>query len=243
MKELFSYTVNLEKEVEKTETKEENGATISVTKKVKEDVPYRIIIKQPSKKNIEDGGLQFSVEMSNCIKKGILTKGMLMKKYRDTGGSFSEEDQKELDSLSVILNAKSDEFRATPEDQKEKRDAILAEVVAARRRILELQNIHDALFANTADMIARNNSIRWYCLYLTYVQEMPSGEIKPMFAGNTLEEKLATLEKMDEEQNELYLKTYNKLSLFWSFWYMGTNVTKEDLEKFNADIESGAFNQ
>ena len=145
MKELFSYTVNLEKEVEKTETKEENGTTISVTKKVKEDVPYRIIIKQPSKKNIEDGGLQFSVEMSNCIKKGILTKGMLMKKYRDTGGSFSEEDQKELDSLSVILNAKSDEFRATPEDQKEKRDAILAEVVAARRRILELQNIHDEI--------------------------------------------------------------------------------------------------
>ena len=85
MKELFSYTVNIPKEVEKTETKEENGTTITVTKKVTEETPVRVIIKQPSKKNIEDGGLQFSVEMSNCIKKGILTKGMLMKKYKDTG--------------------------------------------------------------------------------------------------------------------------------------------------------------
>ena len=242
MKELFSYTVNVTKEVEKTETTEQNGSTVTVTKKVKEEVPVRVIIKQPSKKNIEDGGLQFSVEMSNCIKKGILTKGMLMKKYKDTGGSFSEEDQKELDRLSIIINAKSDEYRATSDDQVEKRKAILEEVVTARRRAIELQTAHDALFANTADMIARNNSIRWYCLYMTYVQEMPNGEIKPMFPGTTLEEKIAALDKMDDEQDELYVKAYNKLSLFMSFWYMGTNVTKEDLEKFNADIDAGTFN-
>lgn len=243
MKELFSYTVNIEKEVEKTETTEQNGSTVTVTKKVKEEVPYRIIIKQPSKKNIEDGGLQFSIEMSNCIKKGILTKGMLMKKYKDTGGSFSEEDQKELDSLALIINAKSDEYRATPEDQTEKKKAILEEVLAARRRSIELQSIHDALFANTADMIARNNSIRWYCLYMTYVQQLPDGDIKPMFPGESLDQKLAFLDKMDDEQDELYVKAYNKLSLFMSFWYMGNNVTKEDLEKFNADIDAGAFNQ
>lgn len=242
MKELFSYTVNIPKEVEKTETKEENGTTITVTKKVTEETPVRVIIKQPSKKNIEDGGLQFSVEMSNCIKKGILTKGMLMKKYKDTGGSFSEEDQKELDKLAIIINAKSDEYRATTEDQAEKRKAILEEVIAARRRSIELQTAHDALFANTADMIARNNSIRWYCLYMTYIQDSPNGEIKPMFPGSTLEEKIAALEKMDEDQDELYVRAYNKLSLFMSFWYMGTNVTKEDLEKFNADIDAGTFN-
>ena len=167
---------------------------------------------------------------------------MLMKKYKDTGGSFSEEDQKELDKLAIIINAKSDEYRATTEDQAEKRKAILEEVIAARRRSIELQTAHDALFANTADMIARNNSIRWYCLYMTYIQDSPNGEIKPMFPGSTLEEKIAALEKMDEDQDELYVRAYNKLSLFMSFWYMGTNVTKEDLEKFNADIDAGTFN-
>ena len=241
MKELFSYTVNVSKEVEQTETKEENGTTITVTKKVTEETPVRIIIKQPSKKNVEDGSLQFSVEMSNCIKKGILTRGMLMKKYKDTGGSFSEEDQKEISSLTVIVETKSNEYRAIPEDQAEKRKAILEEVVTARRRSIELQDSQDALFANTADMIARNNCIRWYCLYMTYVQDAAGGEIKPMFPGASLEEKIAVLEKMDEEQDVLYLKAYNKLSLFMSFWYMGTNVTKEDLEKFNADIDSGTF--
>ena len=58
MKELFSFNITVNKEVEKTETKEENGQTITVTQKVKEDVPVRIIIKQPSRKNMEDADLQ-----------------------------------------------------------------------------------------------------------------------------------------------------------------------------------------
>ena len=110
MKELFSFNITVNKEVEKTETKEENGQTITVTQKVKEDVPVRIIIKQPSRKNMEDADLQYSVEMSNCVKKGILTKGMLTKKYSDTGGMFSEDDAKELMKLYSVVTSWQNEL-------------------------------------------------------------------------------------------------------------------------------------
>ena len=58
-----------------------------VTKKVKEKVPVQFRIKRPSRRELEDGELEYSVEMSNCIKRGILTKAMLYKKYSDDIGS------------------------------------------------------------------------------------------------------------------------------------------------------------
>ena len=245
MKELFSYTVNLEKEVEKTETKEENGTTISVTKKVKEDVPYRIIIKQPSKKNIEDGGLQFSVEMSNCIKKGILTKGMLSKKYSDTGGILSETDANELVSLyNTLTTMENDYIRLSSKTERDldAEAALAAKITATRSRMVQLESSYQVLFNNTADTIAQNNVIRWFCLNMAHSQVLPDGKIEPMFKGESTEEKLASMHEMDESEDELYVKAYRKLATFMSFWYFSKNAKKEDFEKLERDIEEGKFN-
>ena len=52
MKELFSYTIKVNKEVEKTETKEENGQTTTITQKIKEDVLAKSVT---YKKNLPRG--------------------------------------------------------------------------------------------------------------------------------------------------------------------------------------------
>ena len=77
------------KEIEKTHTRKnkKTGEETTVTKKVKEKVPVQIKLKRPSRRELEDAELEYSVEMSRCVKKGILTKAMLHKKYSDTGGS------------------------------------------------------------------------------------------------------------------------------------------------------------
>ena len=49
-------------------------------------MPVPIKIKRPSRRELEEAELEYSVEMSRCVKKGILTKAMLYKKYSDTGG-------------------------------------------------------------------------------------------------------------------------------------------------------------
>jgi hypothetical protein len=245
MKELYSFTVNLEKEVEKTETKEEDGKTITVTQKVKEEVPIKLIIKQPSRKNMEDADLQYSIEMSSCIKKGILTRGMLMKKYADTGGVLTESDAQEMLKIYANIAHLEQEYTSmiarTENRDKEKETKILEQIMAGRQRLMQLESSYSNLISNTADMIAVNNVIRWYCLTLIHKQAMPDGPIEPMFPGYTLEDKIETLHKLDEEQDPLYVKTYNKLASFVAFWYYSKDATREDFDSLNKDIEEGKF--
>lgn len=246
MKELFSYIVKVNKEVEKTETKEENGQKITVTQKIKEEVPMRIIIKQPSRKNLEDAELQFSIEMSSCIKKGILTKGMLTKKYSDTGGMLSEEDAKELVSLYNKISQHQNELllltSKTDYDKQIEAD-IINKITTTRMKMVQVESLYRTLFDNTADNIAQNNVIRWFCLHMAHTQVMPDGNIEPFFKGSTTEEKLNFMHEMDENGDELYTKAYRKLATFMSFWFFSKNAKREDFEKLNNDIETGKFDE
>ena len=246
MKELFSYIVKINKEIEKTETKEENGQKITVTQKVKEEVPVKIIIKQPSRKNLEDAELQFSIEMSNCIKKSILTKGMLTKKYSDTGGVLSEDDAKELVNLyNKITQLQNDLLRLTSKSDydKEAEAVIIDKITNLRMRMVQVESSYRALFDNTADNIAQNNVIRWFCLHMAHTQVIPDGNIEPMFKGTTTEQKLESLHQMDENEDEVYAKAYRKLATFMSFWFFSKNAKREDFEKLDNDIETGKFDE
>ena len=101
-KTIYQFTVKKEEEVEEESTvnkkNKETGETekVTTTKMVKKEVPYEILIFNPSRRQIEDADMEFSVEMSKCIKKGILTKAMLAKKYSDSGGLLSEDDSQNL---------------------------------------------------------------------------------------------------------------------------------------------------
>lgn len=246
MKELFSYTIKVNKEVEKTETKEENGQTTTITQKVKEDVPVKIIIKQPSRKNLEDAELQFSIEMSNCIKKGILTKGMLTKKYSDTGGVLSEDDAKELVHLyNKITQLENDVLRLNSKSEldREAEAKVINEITTLRMRMVQVESSYRALFDNTADNIAQNNVIRWFCLHMAHSQVIPDGNIEPLFKGTTTEQKLESMHQMDENEDEIYKKAYRKLATFVSFWFFSKNAKHEDFKKLDDDIETGKFDQ
>ena len=100
-KELYSFTIDEEREVEKTHARKnkKTGEETTVTKKVKEQIPVQVRIKRPSRRELEEAELEYSVEMSRCVKRGILTKAMLYKKYSDTGGVWSEEDAKDYGKL------------------------------------------------------------------------------------------------------------------------------------------------
>lgn len=246
MKELFSYIVKINKEVEKTETKEENGQKITVTQKVKEEVPVKIIIKQPSRRNLEDAELQFSIELSNCIKKGILTKGMLTKKYSDTGGILSEGDAKELVVLyNKITEYQNELLRLTSKSDYDKQaeSVIIDKITTTRMRMVQVESLYRTLFENTADNIAQNNVVRWFCLHMAHTQVMPDGNIEPMFKGSTTEQKLESLHQMDENEDEIYNKAYRKLATFMSFWFFSKNAKREDFEKLENDIETGKFDE
>ena len=106
MKSIYSFTVHTTEEVqEKTKEKRKNKKTgveeeVEVSKKIQKKVPHEIVLKQPSRRQLEEADMEYSIEISRCIKKGVLTKAMLAKKYSDTGGILTEKDAQRLVDLT-----------------------------------------------------------------------------------------------------------------------------------------------
>ena len=105
MKEIYSFSVDLEtkttQEVEKVITDKETGKKEKV--KVEEEItstePIRVILKEPNRRQVEEADMEYSIEMSQCVKRGILTKAMLANKYTDTGGLIAQEDAKSIGKM------------------------------------------------------------------------------------------------------------------------------------------------
>ena len=251
MKEIYSFTVELEKEVEKAiektiidkETGEEKK--VSVNEKVKEKEPVRIILKEPNRRQIEEADMEYSIEMSQCVKRGILTKAMLAKKYSDAGGLMAERDAQRLSTAYADLSKLQTDYTrlVTKTGEKnsqdeEKANKIIGEMGELRRQIVDMETDYASLFNHTADTKAQNRVILWYVLNLTYVAH---GEEDPelFFVGKTFEEKEQKYYELDESNDELYGLIEGKLATFISYWYFTAGVTREDLEQLDKDIEEG----
>ena len=81
-KQLYKFTIDkeVEKTVQSSKKDKKTGEEVITKKKVTEKVPVEIKIKRPSRRELEEAELEYSVEMSRCVKRGILTKAMLAKK-------------------------------------------------------------------------------------------------------------------------------------------------------------------
>ena len=222
-KELYSFSVDreVEKEVSSTKTDKKTGEQITVTKKVKEKEPLAVKLKKPSRRELEDAELEFSVEMSKCIKKGILTKAMLAKKYSDTGGLMSEDDAQELvDNYKKIFELQSEYSRLEiiqnkTEKQTKRVEEIIEDLQVVRRKIVETESNYQALFDHTADVKAQNRLILWYVIMLTYIQGVDDENPKPYFGAGDFEDRLAEYYKKEESDDSLYFLITKKAQLFW----------------------------
>ena len=252
LREIYSFTFEKEEKAKKTETKKvtnpESGEEeeISVTKEVVDKIPYRVIMKQPNRRQIEEAELEFSVEMSNCIKRGILTKAMLAKKYSDTGGLLAEEDAKALTKMYIRYGELSQESEKkqiknlkTDEDKK-RLEEIAGEIATLRKDIINVETSYSNLFNHTADVRAENKVIQWYILHLTFIQKDDSDDSTPLFEGNDFDKKLQTYYELEENGDELYDLVGGKIAALYSFWYYSSGaVSTADFEKLDNDIEEG----
>jgi hypothetical protein len=252
LKEIYSFTVEKTEKVKQTKTKKvKNPETqeleeVSVTKEVSEDIPYRVILKMPTRRDIEEAELEYSIEMSNCIRKGILTKAMLAKKYSDTGGLLTEEDAKSLTANYVKYGEVLNEYqklsikkkKATQDEDKISK--LAGKLSTLRKEIVDVETSYSSLFNHTADTRAQNRTIQWYILHLTHIQKADEDEINPLFEGESFEDKLDSYYRLEEEGDELYDISGGKVTTLMSFWYYSSgSVSKEDFEKFEDDLDSG----
>ncbi len=211
-KELYSFVVDKEVEKEEVTTKvdKKTKEETTVKKKVTAKVPVTIKLKKPSRRELEEAELEFSVEMSRCVKKGILTKAMLAKKYSDTGGLMSEDDATSLvDSYKKVFDLQNEFSRleivqTKTEKQTARVEEITKELAETRRRIVEFESNYQSLFDHTADVKAQNRLILWYVIMLTYIQEEGEENPQPYFGKGDFEERLEEYYKKEESDDSLY---------------------------------------
>lgn len=247
IKELYSFVVDREeeKEQEVSKTNKKSGETITTTKKVTEKVPVSVILKKPSRRDLEEAELEYSVEMSRCVKKGILTKAMLAKKYSDTGGLMSETDAQELvDSYKKMYELQNEHTRLglvneKTKAQEDRLSEIAAEVAATRKSIVEYETNYSSLFDHTADVKAQNRLILWYTLMLTYVKGSEDESPKPFFKGDDFETKLKYYYEMEESEDEFYFVASRKASTALAFWFFNQASDKESFDSLMKRLEKG----
>ena len=252
MKSIYSFTVDLVEEVdEKTKEKRKNKETgkqeeVEVTKKVKKKVPHEIILKEPGRRQLEDADMEYSIEISRCVKKGILTKAMLAKKYSDTGGILTEKDAQRLIDLYGELAELEREASTLgikigdkiPVKSNDKSKEIHGKLALTRRDIVNLESSYQSLFNHTADIKAQNRVILWYIVNLTYVKKEGDEKLRPLFEGDTFEEQVDDYYDQDERGDDLFGVTHPKLAALISYWYFSASPTKEEFDNLISEIQT-----
>lgn len=246
-KTLYQFTVDDEREVEK-ESKRTNKKTGEVTitkRKVKTKVPIEVKIKRPSRRQLEEAELQYSIEISKCVKQGILTKAMLAKKYADTGGAFSDEGFKEYGDLyKKILDSQNEYIRLESIEkptakQKKRIEEVKDEIAKVKRDLVEVESGLQNLFEHTADVRAQNKLLLWYSLHLTYIQDEEDEEPVEYFVGGDYEEKIEDYYNKEEEESPLYAQIIKKVSTVLAFWFFNQASSPEEFEGLIEKVEKG----
>lgn len=243
-KDIYNFTVyeTVEKPVESV-SKDEQGNEVKVTKKVSEKSPMKVFLKKPSRRQIEEADLEYSVEMSRCVKKGVLTKAMLVKKYSDTGGLMSEEEAKALyQNYQKLLElqreyTENETINKKEESRQKKFEELGLEMAKVRDKIVKTEMAYQSLFDHTADMKAQNRLLLWYIINLTYIQKEGEDKPKPYFSGEDFDERLEDYYQKEEQEDKLYFEIARKVSNVAAFWFYNQGAQKQEFDNLFEDKE------
>ena len=246
-KKLYQFTLDkeIEKIVESTRKNKKTGEETVTKRKKKIKEPVEVQIKRPNRRELEEAELEYSIEMSKCIKKGILTKAMLGKKYSDTGGIFSEDDssnyaelyKKALDLQNEYIRLETAKKRTKAQDSRFEK--LKGEVASNRAEIIDFESNFQSLFDHTADVKAQNRVLLWYCLHLTYVYDEERDKFVQYFKGDDFEEKIQSYYDLEEADDSFYFDLIKKVTTVIAFWYFNQASSQKEFEELIEKSESG----
>ncbi len=199
----------------------------------------KFMIGKPSRRQMDEAETQYAIEISNCIRRGILTKAMLAKKYADTGGMLTEGEAKRLSELYEKFTHQTAEFtrlsviEAKTKKTTDKIRALEEEMSHIKKEIVDIEMTNLSLFQNTADTKAQIRVITWYVLYLTFIEN--NGEWEPYFKGKSFEERLDFYYEKEDSDDEFYRAAIKKIMAIISFWFYSSNTDQKGFDKMMED--------
>ena len=228
---LFEFEIN---------TKKDDSSEEVITKK------FGIL--KPNRKMKEDGELFYASETSRFAKAGVLPRAAWNTILSNGGGSISEKDRElygelllkfrdlTLELQSILLKTDSEKTDA----EKLRSDELFKELDIVRKDLQSFESSQIEIFENTAEAKARNRSILWWTLFLSY--EFNGDKAEHIIPGDSFEEKLDYYDNLydAEVKNDFELSLLRRFTYLITVWYLGKANSKDDFKIFNENYESAS---
>lgn len=246
MKELkFLYETTLKRQADEkvTETREEGGEKVEITKTVKKAKPAKIAIIKPDRKLFKGAEMFYAKTLSEYLKAGLLPYSLVAKRYANDGGPLTEQEKNRLKVLRDEARKLEQEFFSTTgndKEQSDKKNGLLVRINEINAEVSSIQNAYSDIFDSTAEMKSRNDTIEWWSLFLIYVDE-GAGYV-PVFSDGTYDERITKLEDYEDKADPFYIEAIKRLSYLISFWFTArdtvTAIDFSTMEKLYVDTMS-----
>jgi hypothetical protein len=246
IKTLYTFTLDKEIEVEKTEQIDSG----TLTKKVKETKTFEFALRKPTRSIADANELFYSVQFNEAIKAGLIPSALLAKRFNNDNGVLSEAQFKDkqalYDELREVANNLTQHLQKKEEEHTEEEKKTATEWIEKynllQKKINAYESAEQSLFDNTAENRARMKALTWYALFLSY-KKNDKGEFEPIYPGKTFDEKLKSYDELIEEKaDELYIRASQKFSWLVTAMYLGKASTPEDFKALDEQISGGSFN-
>lgn len=237
MRWLHTFEVNkTDKEKVSEKSKDSEGEEIEITKIVEKQTPVKFSIRKPNRRMYEDADLFYGVRLSEGIKQGLMTKTLLAKRFINDGGTMSEGEKDDYATSYEQLTEAENKIQRTQLNieklpEKEKTEKLREEMKNALELRYSLQNIENeqsSLFDQTAEARAKNKTILWWVLHISYMEEGES--FVPVFGDLTYEERLDKYDEYEENDDLFWNESIRKLAYYVSFWESGQVESEEDFK-------------
>ena len=230
----FTLETKEKKKVEVERKNKETGETETVIQNKTVKTPTEFVIKKPTRRIMDEAEAQYAIEMSNNIKKGIVTKAMLVKKYADTGGTLTEAETKDMVKKLQRSNEVANKVQMlTAVDKKKNQkeiEELNSELLILRKELTDIEMSMQGVYDHTADARSERAMLLWYTIQLA--REIEDEQEVLFFDGLLYEDQLEDLYKKDEEGTELEKKALTKMMTAISYWFYNNNATQEQIEAF-----------
>tara|TARA_A100000171_G_scaffold46977_1_gene52420 strand:+ start:2508 stop:3245 length:738 start_codon:yes stop_codon:yes gene_type:complete len=240
---IYKFTLNKaeKKKVEVERKNKETGETETILQNKTVKTPFEFVIKKPTRRIIDEAEAQYAIELSKNIKKGIVTKDMMVKKYADTGGALSEEEVKDmlrkLQKSNELAN-KIQLLSATNKKENEKEiEELEQELLVLRKELVDIEMSMQGVYEHTADARAERSMLLWYTIQLA--KKIEEKEEKEFFDGIIYEDQLENLYEKDESGDEVEKEALSNFMLIVSYWFYNNNATENQIKEFIEKQKSG----
>jgi hypothetical protein len=242
MKKLYEFSLYKTDTVkEKSETTNDKGEKVTTEKEVEKKVEHKFFLRKPTRSMYDDAELFYGVKLAEGVKAGLLNHALLAKRYNNDGGIFTDAQQEDFaNSYFELLNDQTDwqQLVIKGEDKSleevDKQVEIEKRMALNRRKLQSYEADKTSLFDQTAETRARNKTVFWWVLNVSY-KVGENEEESPVFGGGSYEERLAKYDVMEDSQDDMELDLIQRLVYYVSFWYAGRAVTADDFKALDED--------